>query len=91
MIHSSLIKNNESLTYQFMKVLYNVKYQYFSFVNVVAMPSIDSNDLKLLYLSLYVISNQSEIETDVRLRQVCSLKLRRSTVFHVSEISLSSN
>ena len=52
------------MTYQFMKVLSNVKYQYISFVNVVAMPSIDSNNLKLLYLSLYVINNQSEIETN---------------------------
>ena len=29
-----------------MKVLNNVKYQYFSFINVVAMPSIDSNNLQ---------------------------------------------
>ena len=28
------------------------------------MPSIDSNNLKLLYLSLYIINNQSEIETN---------------------------
>ena len=40
------------MTYQFMKVLSNVKYQYFSFANVVTMQSIDSNHLKLLYLSL---------------------------------------
>ena len=45
-----------------MKVLSNVKYPYFSFVNFVAMPNIDSNNLKLLYLSFYVINNQSEIE-----------------------------
>ena len=56
------MKNNECMTYQFMKVLTNVKYQYVSFVNVVTMPSIDSNNLKLMYFSLYVI-NQSEIET----------------------------
>ena len=62
MIHSSLIKNNECMTYQFMKVFGNLKYQYFSFVNVVTMPTIDSNILKLLYLNLYVINNQSEIE-----------------------------
>ena len=47
-----------------MRVLSNVKYQYFSFVNAVTIPSIDSNNLKLLYLSLYVINNQSEIETN---------------------------
>ena len=56
-----------------MKVLSNVKYQYFSFINVVTMPGIDSNNLKLLYLSLYVMNNQSKlnqrkIETGVRLR-----------------------
>ena len=44
--------------------LRNVKYQYFSIVNVVAMSSINSNNPKLLYLSLYVINNQSEIETN---------------------------
>ena len=47
-----------------MKVLSNVKYQYFSFINVVTMLSFDSNNLKLVYLSLYVINNQSEIETN---------------------------
>ena len=47
---------------QFMKVLSNVKYQYFLFGIVVTMQSIDSNNLKLLHLSLYVINNQSEIE-----------------------------
>ena len=51
------------MTYQFMKVLSNVKCQYFSFDMVVTMPSIYSNNLKFLYLSLYVINNQSEIET----------------------------
>ena len=35
-----------------------VKYQYFSFVSVTTMPSIDSNNLKMLYLSLYAINNQ---------------------------------
>ena len=49
------------MTYHFMKVLSNVKYQYSSFVNVVTMRSIDSNNLKLPYWSLYVINNQSEI------------------------------
>ena len=73
-------KNDECMTYQSMKVLSNIKYQYFLFVKVVTMPSIDSNNLKLLYLSLYVINNQFEIETGVRLRQICSLNLRRSTV-----------
>ena len=63
-IHSSLIKNNECMTYQFIKVLSNAKYQYFSFVNVVTIPSINSNNLKLLHLSLCVINNQSEIETN---------------------------
>ena len=53
-----------------MKVLYNVKYQYFLFVNVVKMPSIDSNNLKLLYLRLYVINNQSEIETNWDWRKI---------------------
>ena len=52
------------MTYQVMTVLNNVKYLYFSFVKVVTMPSIDSNNLKLLCLSLYVINNQSEIETN---------------------------
>ena len=51
------------MAYQFMKVLINVKYQYFSFVNVVTIPSIDSNNLKLLYLSFYEIYNKPEIET----------------------------
>ena len=64
MIHIFLIKNNECMTYQFMKVLNNIRYQNFSFVNVVTMASIDSNNLKLLYLILYVINNQSEIETN---------------------------
>ena len=52
------------MTYQFMNVLSNVKYQYFLFVNVITMPSIDSNNLKLLYLTLYVINIQSEIRTN---------------------------
>ena len=52
------------MTYQFMKDLSNVKYQYFLLVNAVTMPSIDSNNIKLLYLRLYVINNQSEIETN---------------------------
>ena len=52
------------MIYQFMKVLSNAKYQYFSFANVVTMPSIDSYNLKLLYLNLYVENNQSEIETN---------------------------
>ena len=39
-------KNNECMTYKFMKVLSNLKYQYFLFVNVVIMSSIDSNNLK---------------------------------------------
>ena len=64
MIHSSLVKNNEGMTYQFMKLLSNVKQQYFSFANVVTMPSINPNNLKLLYLSLHVLNNQSEIETN---------------------------
>ena len=34
------------MTFQFMKVLSNVNYQYFLFANVVAMPSIDSNNFK---------------------------------------------
>ena len=80
MIHSSLIKNNEYMTYQFMKVLGNVKYQYFLLVNVVTMPNIDSNNIKLPKLSLCVIKNHSEIETAMILRQICSLNLRRSTV-----------
>ena len=57
-------KNNKCMTYQYMKVLSNGKHQYFSFVKVVTMPSIDLNNLKLLYLSIYVINNQSEIETN---------------------------
>ena len=73
-------KNNECMIYQFMKVLINVKYQYFTVVNVITIPSMDSNDLKSLYLSLDVINNQSEIETGVRLRQICSFNLRHSTV-----------
>ena len=69
-----------------MKVLSNVKYQYISFANVVTLPSIDSNNLKLLHLSLYVINNQSKIEISfieacVRLRQIRSLNLRRSAIF----------
>ena len=39
-------KNNEFMTYQIMKALSNVKYHYYSFVNVVTTPSIDSNNLK---------------------------------------------
>ena len=62
-----------------LKVLSNVKYNYFLFVNVVTMSNIDSNNLLLLYLSLYVMYN-SESETGVRLRQICSLNLRLSTV-----------
>ena len=81
-VNKSIIKNNECMTYLIRKVLSNVKYQYFSFVNVATMPSIDSNNLKMLYLSLYVMNNQSEIETGVRLRQICSLNLRRSTVYN---------
>ena len=50
------------MTPQLMKVLSNVKYQYISFVNVFTMPSIDSNDLKLLYSN--VMNKQSEIETN---------------------------
>ena len=46
MKHSLLIKYDECMTYQFMKVLGDVKYQYSSFVNVVTMPSIDSNYAK---------------------------------------------
>ena len=68
------------MTYQFMKVFSNAKYQYFSLVNVVAMPSIDSNNVKLLHMSLHEINIQPEIETGVRLIQICSLNLRRSTV-----------
>ena len=68
------------MIYQFIKILSNVKHQYFVFVNVVTMPSIDSNNLKWQYVSLHVINNQSEIETGVRLRQICSLNLTRSTV-----------
>ena len=67
--------------YDIPRVLRNVKFQYFSFVNVVTMPSIYSNNLKLLYLSLYVINNSlklRQIETVVNLRQICSLNLRRS-------------
>ena len=47
-------------------ILKGLKYRkvpYFSFVNTATMPSIDSNNLRILYLSLYVINNQSEIET----------------------------
>ena len=44
--------------------LSNVKYQYFSFVNVVTIPSIESNNIKLLHLNLNVINNQSEYETN---------------------------
>ena len=58
------------MTYQFMKILSNVKYQYFSFVNVVTMPSIDPDNLKLLHLSWYVINNQSEIETNWEWREI---------------------
>ena len=104
MTHSLLIKNNECLTYQFMKILGNVKYQYFhlsmllryihysificqccydanSFVNVVTIHlsmllrcqvliQIVFNNLKLLYLSLCVINNQSEIETNWGWREI---------------------
>ena len=34
------------MTYQFMKILSNVNYQYFSFVKVFTIPSIDSNNFK---------------------------------------------
>ena len=63
-----------------MKVLNNVKYQYFSLVNVVKMANIDANNIdcciyvikyqsdietiKLLYLSLCLINNQSVNETN---------------------------
>ena len=77
-------KNKECMTCQFMEVLSIVKYQYFSFVNVVTMPSIDSNNLKWLYLSLYIINNQSEIETGMRLRQICSLNLRCLTLIYLN-------
>ena len=50
------------MTYQFMKVLINVKY--FLFVNIVTMLSIDSYNLKWQYLSFYEINNNSEIETN---------------------------
>ena len=46
------------------KVLSNVKYQYFLFFKVVTMPKIDLNNWKWLYLSLYVINNQPEIQTN---------------------------
>ena len=52
------------MTYQVMNVLSKAKYQYFSYINDITMPSIDSNNLKLLYFSLYIINNQSEIETN---------------------------
>ena len=63
--------------------LSNVKYQYFSVVNVVTMQSSDSNNLKLLYLYLYIKTislKLRQIETGVNLGQICSLNLRRSTV-----------
>ena len=50
-MHSSLLKNIDCMPYQFMKFLSNAKYKYFSFVYVVTMPSIDTNNtnnLKLL-------------------------------------------
>ena len=61
MPRDTLYKNNECMTYQLMKVLNNVKYQYFSFVSVVTMPSIGSNNVKLLYLSVCILNNQFEI------------------------------
>ena len=76
---------------QFMKVSSSVKYKYFSFVNVVTMPSIGSNNLKIMYF-LHVINvytfirskiislKARQIMTGVRLRQICSLNRRRSTV-----------
>ena len=50
------------MTYQFMKVLVlnNVKYQYF--FNVVAVPSIDSNNLKLFKIAvLEFIRNKQSV------------------------------
>ena len=88
------------MTYQFMKVLSNVKYQYFLFVNVVTMISVDSNDLKLVYMSLYVIKISlklrqietvvilRQIETGVILRQICSLNFRRSTLLNVLDFQV---
>ena len=43
-IHLSLIKINECLTCHFIEVLSNTKYLYFAFVNVITIPSIDSNN-----------------------------------------------
>ena len=65
-----------------------LKYPYFLFVNVVTMPSIDSNNLRLLYLSLSVINNWPEIETGVRLRQICSLNIRRLTEYKLTHDSV---
>ena len=54
------------MTYQFVKVLRNVKYPYFSFVKVVTMSSIDSNNLKYFKFAVleFIRINQSEIETN---------------------------
>ena len=40
------------MTYQLMKFLSSVKCQYFAFVNVVTMPSIDSNNFKLFKIAV---------------------------------------
>ena len=56
------------MTNQFMKLLSNVKSNIF-YVNVVAMPSIDSNNFKpfkVAVLEFMWMNNQSEIETGVR-------------------------
>ena len=34
------------MTYKFVKVLSNVKYNYFAYVNIVTIPNVDSNNLK---------------------------------------------
>ena len=45
------------------------------------MPSIDLNNLKLLYLSLYVINNQSEIETNGDRREIKTNMQSQSQAF----------
>ena len=73
------------MTYEFIKVSSNAKYQYLSFVNVVTMIDIDSNNLKLLYLSLYVINNQSEIETNWDRREIETKQQSQSQAFDCSK------
>ena len=50
------------MTHQFMKVLSNAKYQYFSFANAITMPSIDLNHFKYFKIAvLEFIRNKPSI------------------------------